>query len=233
MTTPDKADLVTWGHSHIGGWYNFCDTFAKYGTAVNIGLGGSATNDMPNVIKEIASYEPEVIVIMIGSNNYGSGAEKNTADLEKYNAQLHKLLPDAKIVLITEWWQPSRLETYGQTVLDLNDAYRAYAKETYYVYIAEGFPLALTDGEFDESNFKDTMHLTPAVYKKLDATVLAVVDTLYGGEDIDKDGVVSVKDVLLALHAMLNGEYLPAADRNFNGAIELLDCLQILKAVTR
>lgn len=234
VTECDKADLVTWGHSHIGGWINFGDVMAEYGKGVNIGLGGSATNDMPNVINEIAFYEPEVVVIMIGSNNYGSGAEKNTADLKMYNEQLHALLPEAKIVVITEWWQPVRLETYGQTVLDLNEAYRAYAAETDYVYIVEGFSLALTNGEFDESKFKDTMHFTPATYESLDDRVCTLIGSFYGNEgDIDGDGDVSVKDVLLSLKGLVNQTYPRHADRNFDGAVDLRDCLAVLKASTK
>ena len=234
VTECDKADLVTWGHSHIGGWINFGDVVAEYGKGVNVGIGGLQTKDMPGIINEMASYEPEVVVIMIGSNNYGSGAEKNTADLKKYNEQLHALLPDVKIVVITEWWQPVRLETYGQTVLDLNEAYRAYAAETDYVYIVEGFSLALTNGEFDESKFKDTMHFTPATYESLDDRVCTLIGSFYGNEgDIDGDGDVSVKDVLLSLKGLVNRTYPRHADRDFDGVIDLRDCLAVLKASTK
>ena len=230
VTECDKATLVTWGHSHIGGWYHFGDVFAEYGKGVNIGLGGSATNDMPNVINEIASYEPEIIVIMIGSNNYGSGAVKNTADLKTYNEQLHALLPDANILVITEWWQPVRLETYGQTVLDLNAAYRAYAAETDYVHIIEGFSIPLTNGEFDESKFKDTMHLSPAAYEILNDRAHCVIGALYGNKgDINGDDAVTIADVLLSIKAVVNHEYPRHADRNFDGEVTLIDCIRILK----
>lgn len=232
VTTPDKADLVTWGHSHIGGWYNFEEAVSVYGKGINIGLGGAATNDMPNVINEIASYEPKVIVIMIGSNNYASGAEKNTADLKKYNEQLHALLPAASIFVISEWWQPSRIETYGQTVLDLNEAYRAYAAETPYVSIIEGFDLALTDGEFDANKFKDTHHLKPAIYPELDKRLLSAIAPAFGEVgDVNGDGAVSLRDVLLAVRVLLNGEYLRVADLNFDGEVTLLDCIKILRSI--
>ncbi len=234
VTECDKADLVSWGHSHIGGWINFGDVMAEYGKGVNVGIGGLQTKDMPGIINEMASYEPEVVVIMIGSNNYGSGAEKNTADLKMYNEQLHALLPDVKIVVITEWWQPVRLETYGQTVLDLNEAYRAYAAETDYVYIVEGFSLALTNGEFDESKFKDTMHFTPATYESLDDRACTLIGSFYGNEgDIDGDGDVSVKDVLLSLKGLVNRTYPRHADRDFDGVVDLRDCLAVLKASTK
>ncbi len=234
VTECDKADLVTWGHSHIGGWINFCDVVAEYGKGVNVGIGGLQTQDMPGIINEMASYEPEVIVIMIGSNNYSKGAKTNTADLKKYNEQLHALLPDAKIIVITEWWQPVRLETYGQTVLDLNAAYRAYAAETDYVYIVEGFSLALTNGEFDESKFKDTMHFNPATYKNLDDRACTLIGSFYGNKgDIDGDGDVSIKDVLLSLRGLVNATYPRHADRDFDGEIGLLDCLTILRTAVQ
>lgn len=234
VTACDKADLVTWGHSHIGNWINFCDVMAEYGKGVNIGLGGSATNDMPNVINEIASYEPEIVVIMIGSNNYGSGAEKNTADLKMYNEQLHALLPEAKIVVITEWWQPGRYPEFKETVLQLNEAYRAYAAETDYVYIVEGFSLAVTNGEFDESKFKDSGHFNPATYKNLDDRACTLIGSFYGNKgDIDGDGDVSIKDVLLSLRGLVNATYPRHADRDFDGEIGLLDCLTILRTAVQ
>lgn len=231
VTECDKADLVTWGHSHIGGWYHFADEFARYGKGVNIGLGGSATNDMPNVLNEIASYAPKVVVIMIGSNNYGNGAEQNTADLKKYNEQLHALLPDAHIFVISEWWQPSRLETYGQTVLDLNAAYRAYAAETDYVSIIEGWNIPVKDGALDESMFKDTQHLNPASYLLLNARTHSALDYMINGRfgDVDRNEIVTMEDALLALKAMLHDEYAIGADEDYDGKTALIDILRILK----
>lgn len=233
VTECDKADLVTWGHSHIGGWYHFADEFARYGKGVNIGLGGSATNDMPNILNEIASYEPKAVILMIGSNNYGNGAEKNTADLKMYNEQLHALLPDAHIFVISEWWQPVRLETYGQTVLDLNAAYRAYAAETDYVSIIEGWNIPVKDGQLDESMFKDTMHLNPASYLILNARTHSALDYVINGRfgDVDRDETTTITDALLALKAMLGGEYAIGADADYDGKTQLVDVLRILKII--
>ncbi|MBQ9429107.1 MAG: hypothetical protein IJU41_06125, partial [Clostridia bacterium] len=77
VTACDKADIVIWGHSHPGGWYHAVDEFARYGRVANLALGGSSTLDMPNIVDEMATYEPKVAIIMIGSNNMGYTVSKN------------------------------------------------------------------------------------------------------------------------------------------------------------
>ncbi len=231
-TAPDKADIVIWGHSHPGGWVHAADEFASYGKVVNVALGGSTTLDMPNIVDAMASYNPSVAIIMIGSNNMGYTVEKNVDDLDSSFNALRALCPDVKFVLITEWWQPSRLEKYGDYVLSLNDAYRAYAAEKDDVTILEGWSIPVKNGTLDESLFKDTQHLNYLGYDILNARTHAVLGYLIDGNngDIDGDGEVSVKDVLAALVNLVNGgKYISHADRNFDGEISLTDVLKILK----
>ena len=233
VTTPDKADIIVWGHSHPGGWLNAVDEFAKYGKTVNVALGGSSTLDMPNIVDEMATYNPKVAVIMIGSNNMGYTVDKNVTDLDNSFNMLRELCPGIKFILITEWWQPVRLETYGDYVLSLNKAYREYADSNDDVTIVEGWNIPIDkNGNFDESCFKDTMHLNPAAMYKLTQRTHAALGFLVDGNmgDIDEDGNVDVIDVLVSLGVLLNhNDYIPNADRNFDGEIDLIDVLKILK----
>ena len=50
--------------------------------------------------------------------------------------------------------------------------------------------------------------------------------------DLDGDGVVSVKDVLVTIKAVLNGTALDGADMNGDGKLSLIDVLRVLKAIT-
>ncbi|MBQ4556288.1 MAG: hypothetical protein IJA60_01400 [Clostridia bacterium] len=233
VTTPDKADIVVWGHSHPGGWLNAVDEFAKYGKTVNVALGGSSTLDMPNIVDEMATYEPKVAVIMIGSNNMGYTVTKNVTDLDNSFDMLRELCPGIKFILITEWWQPVRLETYGDYVLSLNKAYREYADANDDVTIVEGWNIPIDEnGNFDESCFKDTMHLNPAAMYKLTQRTDAALGYIIGGNmgDVNEDGKVDVSDILISLRMLVNSDgYLPYADRNFDGVIALIDVLNVLK----
>ena len=230
-TDCDKADIIIWGHSHPGGWYHAVDEFARYGKVANLALGGSSTLDMPNIVDEMATYNPKVAIIMIGSNNMGYTVEKNVTDLDSGFDMLRALCPEIKFILITEWWQPSRLETYGDYVLSLNDAYRAYAAKNDDVFIVEGWDIPVKDGVLDESMFKDTQHLNPAAYLILNARTHTVLSYLFDGisGDVDGDGKVTVKDALTTLSYLVNNRYSASADSDFNGKIELIDVLKILK----
>lgn len=235
-TECDKADILIWGHSHPGGWIHAVNEFAKCGKTVNLALGGSSTLDMPNIVDEMATYNPKIAVIMIGSNNMGYTVEKNVTDLDNSFDMLRELCPGVKFILISEWWQPVRLENYGDYVLKLNEAYREYAAASGDVTIVEGWSIPMKDGEFDESVFKDTMHLNPAAYLILSKRTLSALEYLANGNmgDIDGDGAVKVLDAMTALKVVLNpiADYPVNADRDFDGEITLLDVIKILKNIT-
>jgi len=237
VTTPDKADIIIWGHSHPGGWIHAVDEFAKYGKTVNLALGGSSTLDMPNIVDEMATYSPKIAIIMIGSNNMGYTVEKNVTDLDASFDMLRELCPGVKFILVTEWWQPVRLENYGDYVLSLNKAYREYAAASDDVTIVEGWSIATKNGEFDESVFKDTMHLNPAAYLILSKRTCSALAYIANGNmgDADENGIVSVADAVLALKYALNAQndYPVNADRDFDGEIALIDVVKILKAIVK
>lgn len=50
--------------------------------------------------------------------------------------------------------------------------------------------------------------------------------------DFDGDGVVSVKDVLVTIKAVLNGTDLDGADMNGDGKVTLIDVLRVFKSIT-
>lgn len=235
-TECDKADIVIWGHSHPGGWVQAVDEFAKYGKVANLALGGSSTLDMPNIVDEMATYEPKIAIIMIGTNNMAYTVEKNVADLDASFDMLRELCPGIQFILITEWWQPSRIETYGDYVLSLNEAYRNYAKESGDITIVEGFDIPVKDGVLDESMFKDTQHLNPAAYLILSARTDEALSNFFVSDrgDIDGDEKITVKDALLSIDIILNSnEYFPKADMNLDGKITLIDIIRILLAFTK
>lgn len=235
VTECDKADIVIWGHSHPGGWVQAVDEFAKYGKVANVALGGSSTLDMPNIVDEMATYNPKVAIIMIGTNNMSYTVQKNVSDLANSFDMLRKLCPGIKFILITEWWQPSRFEQYGDYVLRLNEAYRQYANECEDITIVEGWDIPVKNGVLDESMFKDTQHLNPAAYLILSERTATALEGLLSEEkgDVDGDGIIKVSDVLLSIRLLVNKKYHAKADLDFNGKLELIDVLKLLKIIVK
>ncbi len=80
--------------------------------------------------------------------------------------------------------------------------------------------------------FKDTQHLNPAAYLILSARTSEALGNIFVSNrgDVNGDENITVTDVLFALTIMINNsEYVPQADMDFNGKIELLDIVKILK----
>ena len=183
---PDKADIVIWGHSHMQRWIHAAEVLADYGTVANLGVGGSNTPYWSSLINEIASYDADTVIVMSGSNDlakYENAATLRT--LSTIFAKLRAKNPDVRIFLITEWFQPARIEKYKDKVLDMNALYRGYATENAdWLTIIEGHDIPMTaDGSLDESFFADTQHFNTTAYAVLNGRTKAALDTVMGKSD--------------------------------------------------
>ncbi len=95
------------GDSITAGWGGARDIWqAKYGkyNPANFGIGGDRT---PHVLWRIANGEldgldPKVVVLMLGTNNIGSGAppDEATKGVQKVVSEIHRKLPNAKLLLL-------------------------------------------------------------------------------------------------------------------------------------
>ena len=183
VCAPDKADIVIWGHSHMQRWIHAAEVLADYGTVANLGVGGSNTPYWSALTDEVSSYGADTIIVMSGSNDlakYENAATLRT--LSSIFAKLRAKNPDVHIYLITEWFQPARIEQYGDKVLDLNALYRNYAAENAsWLTIIEGHDIPMAaDGNLDKSFFADTQHFNTAAYAVLNARTKAALDTVMG-----------------------------------------------------
>ena len=186
VCAPDKADIVIWGHSHMQRWIHAAEVLADYGAVANLGVGGSNTPYWSALTDEISSYGADTIIVMSGSNDlakYENAATLRT--LSTIFAKLRAKNPDVRIFLITEWFQPARIEKYKDKVLDLNALYRGYATENAdWLTIIEGHDIPMTaDGSLDESFFADTQHFNTTAYAVLNGRTKAALDTVMGKSD--------------------------------------------------
>lgn len=179
VSEPDKADIVIWGHSHMQRWIHAGEVLADYGTVANLGVGGSNTPYWNDLTTEISSYGADTVIVMSGSNDLKSYDNASTLrTLSSIFTKLRVANPNVKIFLITEWFQPSRIEQYSEKVLDMNDRYRTYAAQNAdWLTIVEGHDIPLGEnGTLDESFFADTSHFNTAAYAPLNERTLAALD---------------------------------------------------------
>ena len=108
----------------------------------------------------------------------------------------------------------------------------------------------LTDAQADDLQAADTAAIEAAAAAKLPATAVGTLHdrdmsasgtakktvltagTEQGG-DLNKDGKITLVDVIAALRMTASGEYAAATDINGDGKITTADCLRILHAVVR
>lgn len=180
-TTPDSADIVIFGHSHMQGWYDAVNTLSKHGRVANLGVGGSNTPYWNKLTDEISSYGADIVIVMSGSNDLKS--YQNTQTAKTLSDTFNKIKannPNVHFILITEWFQPSRIETYEDKVRDMEKLWRELAdKSPELVTIVDGFSIPLDNtGKFSDAIFSDTQHFGILGYRELETRVMAALDNV-------------------------------------------------------
>ena len=222
VTEPLKADVLIWGHSHMQLWSQSKSHLASLGSVQNFGVGGSGTVYWMTMIDELCSYEPKYMIVMIGSNDYASAsAAKITERTFSILEEIRGRLPEVKIVLLTEFLQPTRLE-YTDKVNELNARYKALAAEQNDLAIADLYDVALDkNGAFDKSRFRDSYHLKETYYTEVRDRVLAAAKTFgprEGAEGFDVlSGSFRTDDGFLSSAA--GSRMLKSGDRVAKGAV--------------
>lgn len=180
-TTPVKADVVLWGHSHMQLWTDYKTDLSGHGTVVNLGIGGSNTPYWANLIEEIKSYDAKKMIVMTGSNDLHESSNEYVIQQQKliYDALIQHN-PNLKIILITEFLQPCRLE-YSDKVRELNQIYfdmdKAYGDN---LTVVDAYDIALyPDGSLNENMFIDIYHITRNGYLILQERVNKALNNEY------------------------------------------------------
>ena len=156
----------------------------KYGKVANLGVGVSNTPYWNALTEEISSYNADIIIVMSGSNDMGSKTTKLITNyLKDTFKQIQKATPDVHFILITEWFQPSRIEQYKSKVIEMEAAWRDLANNSpSSVTVVDGFSIPLDeDGNFSDALFTDTQHLGILGYKELAKRVSEAIDNVKAG----------------------------------------------------
>ncbi len=250
ITTPDKADIIIFGHSHMGRWFHAHHVLGDYGKVMNLGIGGSTTAFWYTIAEELTTYDADTVIIMSGSNDLA--LRENTATLKYLSDTINimkKANPDLEVILITEWYQPGRYEAYAEKVRDMNRLWAEYAeKNSKWITLVDGFGIVMNeDGTFkgflsdgttvNFEVFADSQHLSILSYDKLNARVLEALEYRYNGGtgDADGDEDITVKDAILSLQMLLDGDFSKRfyLDVSGDGKFTILDVIIILKNISK
>lgn len=180
-----QARLVFLGDSITAGWQEqIFRQFYGHRAAINLGISGDATQGMLWRLENghwPAALRPQLIVLMIGTNNlgYGSSAENTAVGIGAIVAKLQRLSPGSRILLLgilprgTTAADPVRplVERTNQLIASCADGRR--------VIFANPGPLLL-DGAGNLADYVsfDTLHLTMVGYAILSTAIEPVMRQL-------------------------------------------------------
>lgn len=161
-----QGGIVFYGASNFRLWDTMEEDMASYGypEVVNNGFGGCSDEDLIRYAPQLLfPYEPEVVFIQTGSNDYalsGLDAEevkKNKVEMYSYFAEN---LPDTTFIVMSGLPLPGRTE-YWDNIQTVNAVIEEYCAETERFYYVDSNPAMLNDdGSFKPEYFiEDQIHL--------------------------------------------------------------------------
>lgn len=163
-----KNEIVFYGASNFSLWDQLDEDLKDAGfTVQNHAFGGSTDADLMEFADQILyPYEPSVIVLQTGSNDYvhlsGTDEEKVAKCMENKKemyATFHEKLPDAKIVIMSGLLLPGRSE-YTKMTQMINKELQQYADETDYLYYVDAEAMTYDGQDYRTDLFrKDGIHL--------------------------------------------------------------------------
>ena len=167
---PPKGSVLFVGSSTIVRWKTLQQDFPGL-TVVNRGFGGNQIVDSTHFAdRMIFPYEPQTIVLRAGGNDIhaGKSPEQVFEDFKAFAATVHKRLPSARIVYIS---QPPTIARWDErdALKKLNALVAAYVKTDPRLVYIETYDTTLdAKGQPRPELFvEDKLHFSPEGYKVL------------------------------------------------------------------
>lgn len=181
-TATKKADILIWGHSHTALWSNAATALKENGKVINIGIGSTNTPYWYRLIDELLTYEPKVLIVMSGSNDYGGGTNNamTVELLDEIYTKMRGELPDLKVIQLTEFLQPKRTQLADE-VRDFNARLLMYeAENSDWFTVVDTYDIAnKAKDTIDTSRFRDDYHLKADHYNTINERVNAALKGNY------------------------------------------------------
>jgi lysophospholipase L1-like esterase len=176
------ARLVFLGDSITEGWQaQIFQQFYGHRAAINLGIGGDATQGMLWRLENghwPAGLRPQLIVLMIGTNNvgYGSTAENTAYGIGAIVAKLQQLSPNSRILLLGLTPRGATAADPARPLVERTNQLIAGCADGRRVIFANPGPLML-DGAGHLADYVsfDTLHLTMVGYAILSTAIEPVI----------------------------------------------------------
>ncbi len=183
------VDLVFIGDSITHGWEGRGkDVWAKYygkRNAVNLGIGGDQTQHVLWRLDNgnVDGISPKVAVVMIGTNNSGSGRSTGQEMVDGVAAVVGKLrskLPNTKVLLLGIFPRGKYFNEQRGRILQVNQAIRRLTDDAKVTYLDIGHEFLEDDGSMSRAVMPDFLHLTPKGYEIWASSIENVLADLLG-----------------------------------------------------
>ncbi|WP_144711994.1 GDSL-type esterase/lipase family protein [Curtobacterium pusillum] len=176
MTT-ERTSVLFLGDSitEQGSW----DAWLPDERTVNLGIGGDTTDGVLARLDAVIAEQPEVIVLLIGTNDFGNhrkSVEHVVRGVESILVTLRRELPGVRLLLVSIL--PRQAE-WAAKIEEANRHLRQFVATCHAQYL-DAWP-ALADGDhLDERFTDDGLHLTEDGYRAYVAELLPALERVRG-----------------------------------------------------
>lgn len=180
------ARVVFLGDSITQGWEGagaeaWAREFAPLG-ALQIGVGGDRTEHVLWRLGQapLTRLDPEVVVLMIGTNNASTGRDSGELIVRAIRAVVDTLLeqcPRARVVLLDIPPRGQRMNPLRGLVLQVNQALSQVRWTDRVRFVRVGDEFVRGDGSIDEAAMPDHLHFSSSGYDRWARSIRPAVDS--------------------------------------------------------
>ncbi|MBL8760160.1 MAG: GDSL family lipase [Phycisphaerae bacterium] len=185
-----KAKLVFVGDSITEAWEGpgreVWEKFYATRHAANFGISGDRTEHVLWRLDHgnFDGLSPDLVVIMIGTNNTGhrqDKAEETAAGIKAIIARIEKKCPKAKVLLLGVFPRSDAADhPHRKLNVAINEIIKGYADDTRVFYKDIGAAFTGDKGELTKDIMPDYLHLSPEGYRRWAEAIEDDVATLLG-----------------------------------------------------
>jgi len=178
------GDSITQGWEDAGAaaWER---DFAPLG-ALQIGVGGDRTEHVLWRLAQapLTPLDPEVVVLMIGTNNASTGRDSGELIVRAVRAVVDTLLmqcPRARVIVLDLPPRGLRMNPLRGLVLQVNQALSQVPWNDRVSFLRVGDEFVRGDGSLDEAAMPDFLHFSPAGYERWAGSIRPAVSSALAG----------------------------------------------------
>lgn len=139
-----RGKVIFYGASNFTRFTTLPSVMAPELDALNHGFGGSSDPSMlGHLFRLVIRYQPSMVVIQCSNNGVNASVNiaDNLAQKKRYEQEIHKYLPDCKVVFVSFMPLPGKPELWqtSDVLKNLNAAVKAYCGERENTYFLDVF----------------------------------------------------------------------------------------------